>query len=196
MERLLLAPGSPLARFVERLWYYRNDPTPHVKERLMPDGCVSIVINLAEDQSRFYDPDDTRKMFTIDGCALSGPRTKSFAIDTGEQNHVVGISFRPAGAVPFLKGFPALNAAFAVSKACSAASRLVGPFGGPMSLSIAAISINLTLSTTSALSPASIPPNTSPTIPASPATTTISPSSRSGSRVSQIFTIPIPQPAP
>jgi len=103
MERLLLAPGPPLARFVERLWYYRNDPTPHAKERLMPDGCVSIVINLAEDQIRLYDPDDTRKMFTIDGCALSGPRIKSFAIDTDEQNHVVGICFHPAGAVPFLK---------------------------------------------------------------------------------------------
>jgi AraC-like DNA-binding protein len=103
MERLLLAPGPPLSRFVEKLWYYRNDPQPHAKERLMPDGCVSVVINLAEDQIRLYDPDDTRKMSTIDGCALSGPRTKSFAIDTDEQNHVVGISFRPAGAVPFLK---------------------------------------------------------------------------------------------
>ncbi|HEY1469364.1 MAG TPA: helix-turn-helix domain-containing protein [Candidatus Acidoferrum sp.] len=103
MERLLLAPGPPLSRFVELLWYYRNDPQPHAKERLMPDGCVSIVINLAEDQTRLYDPDDTRKMFTLDGCTLSGPQTRSFAIDTDEQNHVVGISFRPAGAVPFLK---------------------------------------------------------------------------------------------
>jgi AraC-like DNA-binding protein len=103
MERLRLAPGPPLSRFVELLWYYRNDPQPHAKERLMPDGCVSIVINLAEDQTRLYDPDDTRKMFTLGGCTLSGPQTKSFAIDTDEQNHVVGISFRPAGAVPFLK---------------------------------------------------------------------------------------------
>jgi AraC-like DNA-binding protein len=103
MERLLLAPGPPLSRFVELLWYYRNDPQPHGKERLMPDGCISVVINLAEDRTRLYDPDDTRKMFTLDGCTLSGPQTKSFAIDTDEQNHVVGISFRPAGAVPFLK---------------------------------------------------------------------------------------------
>jgi hypothetical protein len=103
MERLLLAPGPPLSRFVELLWYYRNDAQPHAKERLMPDGCISIVVNLAEDQTRLYDPDDTGKMFALDGCTLSGPHTKSFAIDTDEQNHVVGISFRPAGAIPFLK---------------------------------------------------------------------------------------------
>src|SRR5260370_18324703 len=42
-------------------------------------------------------------MSTLEGCPLPGPQTKSFAIDTDEQNHVVGISFRPAGAVPFLK---------------------------------------------------------------------------------------------
>ncbi len=69
----------------------------------MPDGCMSIVINLAEDQTRLYDPDDTRKSFTLDGCALSGPHTKSFAIDTDEQQHIVGISFCPAGAHPFLR---------------------------------------------------------------------------------------------
>jgi AraC-like DNA-binding protein len=103
MERLLLAPDPPLSRFVELLWYYRNGPQSHAKERLMPDGCISIVINLAEDQTRLYDPDDARKIVTLDGCILSGPHTKSFAIDTDEQNHVLGISFRPAGAVPFLK---------------------------------------------------------------------------------------------
>jgi hypothetical protein len=69
----------------------------------MPDGCMSLVVNLAEDETRLYDPDDTRKMRRFNGCTLSGPSTKSFAIDTDEQTWVVGVSFRPAGAVPFLK---------------------------------------------------------------------------------------------
>ena len=42
-------PGPPLSRFVELLWYYENAPQPHQKERLMPDGCISLVINLFED---------------------------------------------------------------------------------------------------------------------------------------------------
>jgi len=103
MDRLVFSPGPPLSRFVELLWYYRNDPQPHAKERLMPDGCVSLVINLSEDETRLYDPDDTRKMRRFNGSTLSGPSTKSFAIDTDEQTWVVGVSFRPAGAVPFLR---------------------------------------------------------------------------------------------
>jgi AraC-like DNA-binding protein len=96
-------PGSPLSRFVELLWYYENAPKPHQKERLMPDGCVTLVINLLEDETRLYDPDDLDKVTRLTGCTVSGPHTKCFAIDTDEQTCVTGISFRPAGAVPFLK---------------------------------------------------------------------------------------------
>ncbi len=69
----------------------------------MPDGCISLVINLFEDETRLYDPDDMNKVRRFNGCSVSGPHTKCFAIDTDEQTCVVGISFRPAGAVPFLK---------------------------------------------------------------------------------------------
>lgn len=103
MERLLLAPGPPLSRFVEQIWYYQNDPQPQAKERLMPDGCMSLVINVAENETRLYDPDDTSRRTTLGPVSLTGPRTYSIAIDTDEQACVVGISFRPAGALPFLK---------------------------------------------------------------------------------------------
>lgn len=69
----------------------------------MPDGCMSLVINLAEDETRLYDPDDTNKVRKFSGCSVSGPQTRPFVIDTDEQTCVIGISFRPAGAVPFLK---------------------------------------------------------------------------------------------
>jgi AraC-like DNA-binding protein len=103
MPHKLVKPGPPLSRFVELIWYYESAPQPHRKERLMPDGCVSLVINLAENQTRLYDPDDLRKMQTFNGVSVSGPRTKSFAIDTDEQTCVLGVSFRPAGASPFLR---------------------------------------------------------------------------------------------
>ncbi len=69
----------------------------------MPDGCMSLVVNLAEDQTRLYDPDDTSKLTTYGPVTLTGPRSSSIAIDTEEQACVVGISFCPAGALPFLK---------------------------------------------------------------------------------------------
>ena len=105
MPNLHVKPGPPLSRFVELLWYYENAPQPHQKERLMPDGCITLIINLLEDETRLYDPDDTKKVRKFGGCSISGPHTICFAIDTDEQACVVGVSFRPAGALPFLK-FP------------------------------------------------------------------------------------------
>jgi len=103
MPHLHVAPAPPLSRFVELLWYYEEPPKPHAKERLMPDGCVSLIINVAEDQTRLYDAEDTGKMKTLGGCSAAGPNTKCFAIDTDEQTCVIGASFRAGGAVPFLK---------------------------------------------------------------------------------------------
>src|SRR5215469_200418 len=100
---LLIKPAPPLSRFVELLWFYQDAPKPHSKERLMPDGCVSLVINLAEDETRIYDPDDLRKVTRLGGSGIAGPYSKCFAIDTDEQTCVVGVSFRAGGAVPFLK---------------------------------------------------------------------------------------------
>jgi len=81
MERLFLAPGPPLSRSVELLWYYRNDAQAHANKRLMPGGCISFVINLAEDQTRLYDPSDTRRMVTLDGCTLYPPQRVFYGRD-------------------------------------------------------------------------------------------------------------------
>src|SRR5262245_26042038 len=105
MPHLHVIPAPPLSRFVELLWYYEEPPKPHAKERLMPDGCVSFIINMAEEETRLYDPDDVGKVTTFSPCSLSGPQTKCFVIDTDEQTCVVGASFRAGGAVPFL-GLP------------------------------------------------------------------------------------------
>jgi len=105
MPHLHVIPAPPLSRFVELLWYYQEPPKPHAKERLMPDGCVSFIINLAQDETRLYDADDVSKVTTFGAASLSGPQSRSFVIDTDEQTCVVGVSFRAGGTVPFL-GLP------------------------------------------------------------------------------------------
>jgi len=58
MPNLHVKPAFPLSRFVEQLWYYQDQPKPHQKERLMPDGCACLIINLNQDETRLYDADD------------------------------------------------------------------------------------------------------------------------------------------
>jgi AraC-like DNA-binding protein len=103
MLNLHIKPAPPLSRFVELLWYYQDQPKPHQKERLMPDGCVSLIINLNEDETRLYDPDDVNRMNRLSGCSVGGPHTECFVIDSDEQLCVVGASFRAGGAAPFLR---------------------------------------------------------------------------------------------
>ena len=103
MPNLHVKPAFPLSRFVEELWYYQDQPKPHQKERLMPDGCACLIINLNQDETRLYDADDVSKMNRLSGCTVGGPRTECFVIDTNEQTCVIGASFRAGGAVPFLR---------------------------------------------------------------------------------------------
>jgi hypothetical protein len=85
MPNLHIKPAPPLSRFVEMLWYYEQPPLTHHKERLMPDGCISMVINLEQDETRIYDADDLNRVTKLGGCSIVGPHTKCFAI-AGRRN--------------------------------------------------------------------------------------------------------------
>jgi AraC-like DNA-binding protein len=99
-------PAPPLSQFVHLLWLYEGYTLPHAKERILPTGEMEIVINLAEDQSRMYDPEAPDRCRTFRGALISGAHSRYQIIDTAEQASVIGVHFRPGGAFPFL-GMPA-----------------------------------------------------------------------------------------
>jgi AraC-like DNA-binding protein len=107
MFYLARKPAAPLSDFVDLLWLYEGYDVPHEKERLLPDGTVELVINLAEDRIRVYDPHDSEKTTTIPGCVVSGPRSEFFIIDTAGEASTVGVHFKPGGACPFFRVPPA-----------------------------------------------------------------------------------------
>jgi hypothetical protein len=96
-------PSPALSGFVDVLWLYEGYDVPHEKERLLPDGSVELVINLAEDRIRVYDSHDPEKFSTIPGSVVSGPRSEFFVIDTAGEARTVGIHFKPGGAFPFFR---------------------------------------------------------------------------------------------
>ena len=103
MLYLTHTPGWPLCEFVDLLWLFRGVKAPHAKERLLPDGCMEMVINLHEDEVRIYDRNDTRKFQKLPGRALAGAQSEFFVIDTAEQRSVIGVHFKPGGAFQFFK---------------------------------------------------------------------------------------------
>lgn len=94
-------PGPPLSDFVELFWLYEGYQQPHKKERLLPDGSMELVINLAEDRVRVYDPYDPDKFQVLQGSLIVGAHSEYFVIDTAQQRSVIGVHFKPGGAFPF-----------------------------------------------------------------------------------------------
>jgi AraC-like DNA-binding protein len=99
-------PSPPLSNYIALFWYYEGYETIHKKERLLPDGSMELVVNLNEDETRMYDPEDPSRCIRAGGSVMVGPRDEHFIIDTEEQMRVAGIHFHPGGAYPFL-GMPA-----------------------------------------------------------------------------------------
>ncbi len=100
-------PPQPLASYVQLFWIMEGEQPTHGMERVLPDGCVELVINLREGRIRAYDPRDPSRFETCRGSILCGPHSEFMVIDTEAQGAVMGIHFQPGGAWPFLGGMPA-----------------------------------------------------------------------------------------
>lgn len=98
--------SPPLDRFVESIWYCRSEPRPRRLERVLPNGAPQLIFNLSEDVTRTYSDLTGNHCRQSSGNILSGIATRFQVIDTDEQEHVVGVSFRPGGTVGFF-GVPA-----------------------------------------------------------------------------------------
>jgi AraC-like DNA-binding protein len=103
MINLMRVPAPPLSQFVHVLWLYEGYTQPHAKERVLPTGQMQIVINLLEDKSCVYDREDTDCCQTFSGSLLAGAHSEYQVISTAMQASVVGVSFKPGGAFPFLR---------------------------------------------------------------------------------------------
>jgi AraC-like DNA-binding protein len=99
--RVVREPSPALASFVASLWYFEGD-LPHRRELILPTGAMQLLVNLHEDETRAYEADGHRVVARTRGAALCGAFARPFGIDTAEQRRIVGVTFRPGGAYPFL----------------------------------------------------------------------------------------------
>ena len=82
---LTLRPTFPLSSVVECTWHYEGAAVVHGRENVLPDGRFQIVLNLAAGKG-----------------AVCGLRSQHVVIDTAQISLVMGVVFRPGGAVGFL----------------------------------------------------------------------------------------------
>lgn len=94
-------PPPPLDRYIRSIWLYRCPPRPFGLERVLPNGSAQLIVNLTEDETRAYD--EAGRCQAAPGAVVSGLDTRFQIIDTAEQEHVIGVSFHPAGTVGFFR---------------------------------------------------------------------------------------------
>ena len=87
-------PAPPLSEFVALFWYFRGDEVSNAKELVLPTAAVDLIIRLDSV------PTSDSGMF--------GPRTRSVVIQTPSDRELIGVHFKPGGAIPFLQ-FPLMD---------------------------------------------------------------------------------------
>ena len=94
---LIRPPRPPLDRCITVLWVCQQSSQTRRLERVLPTGTAQLIVNLAEDETRNYDPSDPSRCERGSGAVIAGPSARYGIIDTDEQAHVVGACFTPTG---------------------------------------------------------------------------------------------------
>ncbi len=95
-----ITPKPPLSSFVECFWTLEGDgPGSGVPERILPDGCVELILNFGERFSQH-----------VDGACVLQPRhflvgqmTGPILISPAGRVELLGIRFHPGGTSAFLR---------------------------------------------------------------------------------------------
>jgi len=92
-------PAAPLDRYIRVLWYSRNSDPQHQHERMLPSGCVQVIINLARDF--LVDCHEGESPTLSPPSLIVGARSVYEIVDTSDMADLIGIAFWPGGFAPF-----------------------------------------------------------------------------------------------
>jgi AraC-like DNA-binding protein len=92
-------PAAPLAPFIRMMWYAREDHAAHERERILPTGCVQVILNLARDY--VLDCPEGRPEVRRPPALVVGARSVYEIVDTSDMADLIGIVFSPGGFTPF-----------------------------------------------------------------------------------------------
>src|SRR6202050_4380474 len=91
-------PNPPLRSLVRSMWYCRAPRFFHHRERVLPNGCMQIILNL----SRSYLTDcgeDGKANRRLPRAIVVGTRARYGVVDTADMEEMVGILIEPGGFV-------------------------------------------------------------------------------------------------
>ena len=88
-------PAPPLAGFIRVLWYAQAGQVAHRRERILPSGCVQVILNLARDY--LLDCPEGQADLQMPPALVIGARSVYEIVDTSDMADLIGIVFEPGG---------------------------------------------------------------------------------------------------
>src|SRR5262245_20542925 len=99
MEYRQFQPSEDVRDFVEHYWTLEVDArAPHI-QRVVPDGCPELIVNLAQPFEAFHDGG----WLLQPACFLAGQITGPLLLRPSGHAKMIGIRFRPEGAFRFFR---------------------------------------------------------------------------------------------
>ena len=92
-------PAAPLNQHIRMLWYTESRDIAGGRERILPNGCVQIVLNLARDF--VWECGEEGRTGRQPASLVVGARSVYEIVDTSDMAELLGITFQPGGFVPF-----------------------------------------------------------------------------------------------
>ncbi len=96
-------PSFPLNQFIESFVYYRGFEPDHRLDRLLPDGNVTLVIDLKEEPQHIYDNETLQEIQACRYAWLSGIRNMPITIPSGKDSEMFIVQFHKGKSLPFVK---------------------------------------------------------------------------------------------
>lgn len=97
LERI---PAPPLDRFVHKLWYARAPQVAAGRERVLPNGCVQVILNLAREFILDLPKDKPEER--VSPALVVGSRSIFEIVDTSDMADLIGVAFKPGGFAAFV----------------------------------------------------------------------------------------------
>jgi AraC-like DNA-binding protein len=92
-------PAAPLDQFIRALWYAQASDVPRRRERVLPSGCIEVILNLERDF--LLDCPENAADRRRPPALVVGARTVYEIIDSSDMADLIGIVFVPGGFAPF-----------------------------------------------------------------------------------------------
>jgi AraC-like DNA-binding protein len=106
MLYLARKPAPPLDQHISLIWYCAGYEVSHARERRLPDGSVSLVIDLHHERIPCFLGAERNRVEHLRHAVVEGAHSRYSIINTSSLKELMGVQFRAGGSRPFL-GVPA-----------------------------------------------------------------------------------------